>query len=158
MLFFVILQAIFSVAIFSPDIHSTDSETSLHSSSSSRIGTEPESGLHLRSEHVVPGESFEHDHRLANLIPDLLNKNRGTSIKEKQQIVQPRSIPQSLAERVLVCVLPQGTQLANGLRHLSTCSIIADATGRRLLLDPTLSMSAEFFRCESRYFDQIDDN
>ena len=62
-----------------------------------------------------------------------------------RQRTQPRP-PLPLPDRVLVCVLPQGTQLANGLRHLSTCAILAEATGRRLLLDPTLSMSADFFR------------
>jgi hypothetical protein len=49
-------------------------------------------------------------------------------------------------DRILVCVLPSGTQLANGLRHLSTCAILAHAMGRTLLFDPTLSMSADFFR------------
>ena len=52
----------------------------------------------------------------------------------------------SLASRVLVCVLPQGTQLANGLRHLCTCFILARHSNRALKIDPTQSMCASFFQ------------
>jgi hypothetical protein len=52
----------------------------------------------------------------------------------------------SLASRVLVCVLPQGTQLANGLRHLCTCFILARHSNRALRIDPTQSMCASFFQ------------
>lgn len=37
-------------------------------------------------------------------------------------------------ERVLVCVLPFGTQLANGFRHLCSCLVLARCSNRELRL------------------------
>jgi len=50
-----------------------------------------------------------------------------------------------LPDRAIVALFPVGTQLANGLRHLSTCSILAEKSGRELLVDPSKSICAAFF-------------
>ena len=58
----------------------------------------------------------------------------------------PTPLAGRITPRVLVCVLPQGTQLANGLRHLCSCFVLARHSNRELRIDPTLSMCASFFQ------------
>ena len=107
----------------------------------------------LRSERVVTPRLRPSTKDLAPDIASHLKPSETESVNEvpdevsaaTSQITISRPLP-PLPDRVLVCVLPSGTQLANGLRHLSTCAILAEDTGRMLLLDPTLSISADFFR------------
>ena len=67
--------------------------------------------------------------------PTARSSNSGIDDATSAQTPPPSA---GLADRVVVCVLPQGTQLANGLRHLCTCgsshsrktSVLRQAGGR----------------------------
>jgi len=57
----------------------------------------------------------------------------GVGIGKKGQGLVSKGIERFPA-RMLVCVLPTGTQLANGLRHLCSCFILARHSNRELRL------------------------
>lgn len=63
----------------------------------------------------------------------------------RREVPAPARIVTGPRIPTLVCVLPQGTQLANGLRHILSCAIIARDLGMNLAVDPAASLSAMFF-------------